>query len=353
MTKNDGSIKKGHIAKAITVPALEIAQGEIFIYYFSMPASQVWKSFAISRKQEDDPSTYQRILSASRVGAVAKYIAEGNAIPGPVIVSLEKATFGDGELTIPAGSNRGWILDGQHRLAGAHEAAEQGYEIEIGVAAFVGLSEAEEINQFITINTEAKSVPKSLLLDLLKVVPPKNAKELAEARAVDVIDALRKDSASVFYNRIVVVNAPSKGQISLTNFVRKILPLVHPDRGRLRHYTLQTQAGIFENYFAAFSQVFPSEWNKVDSVFFKTVGFGAVMNCFDEIFEITYSKAKAFRVKDIITTLEPVSDFQFEKFGEYGSGNKAEMAAAADFMAELKQAKSGGSSEDGKLDIPL
>src|SRR5205823_11173032 len=96
-----------------------------------------------------------------------------NSIPVGIVVSLNEAKFdrAKGHLSIPAGEDIGWVIDGQHRLAGAHRAAQEDIDIELPVIAFVGLDDDNQIRQFVTINREGKGVPTSLVLDLLKRLP--------------------------------------------------------------------------------------------------------------------------------------------------------------------------------------
>ena len=100
-----------------------------------------------------------------------------------------------------------------------------------------------------TINREAKNVPTSLYLDLLRELPAsKNPAEVAKERAADVATQLRRVENSPFYEKIVVATSPKAGQLSLTNFVRKIAPLVTPEKGMLSEYTEWEQQSIISNY---------------------------------------------------------------------------------------------------------
>ena len=104
--------------------------------------------FSISRKDPDGNKGYQRFLSATRVASVSKYINAGNPIPVSVLVSIDHGKYNSAKstFTIPRGKDIGWIIDGQHRLAGVAEAASEGHDIEIIVASFVGLDERHQIS---------------------------------------------------------------------------------------------------------------------------------------------------------------------------------------------------------------
>ncbi|MBB6010812.1 DGQHR domain-containing protein [Aquamicrobium lusatiense] len=334
-------VKTGALPKQLAVPALRIVQGNNTFYAFSLKASQLWPMVSINRRSETEDRGYQRVLSNARVEAVANHIRSGRPVPNSVLVSLDSATYDSttGKLSIPAGKDIGWVIDGQHRIAGAHEASSD-YDIELCVFAFVGVDEEFQIEQFITINREAKGVPTSLVYDLLSHLPNrKKPGDIATERAAEIANELRHDSNSALYNRIVVTQAPTKGKISITNFVRKIQPHVHPERGVLRVFTLPEQQAIIANYFAALKKVYPEQWNKADNIFFRTVGFGAMMNMFEEIFTITTTSYSGFTVQDIENTLAGVKHFEFASWEAGGSGNKAEMDAAAEFRTDFNRSR--------------
>ncbi|MCZ7595014.1 MAG: DGQHR domain-containing protein [Hyphomicrobium sp.] len=336
-----GVTKHGENPKRLSVPCVELQQGDTKLYIFKMKASRLWNLLSINRRDADKETGYQRVLSSARVEAVSSFIAEKNPIPVGIVVSLNEGKFDAAKqaLSIPAGHDVGWVIDGQHRLAGAHRAAMAGFDIELAVIAFVGLNEDSQIRQFVTINREGKGVPTSLVLDLLKRLPTKNPADTARERAHDLANELRKDPDSVFYERIAVISSPKSGQISNTNFVRKVAPLVHDDKGILKIYSLVEQEGILENYFRAVRKCFGEEWSKSGTVFFQTIGFGALMNIFDTVFQETLSRFGGFRVADIVSVLSPASAFDFNQWRSKGSGNKAEQEAAADLLVDLKRAE--------------
>ena len=312
-----------------------------------LDAKTAWNAFSISRMEDqdtDDDFGYQRILSPSRLANIAKYILSGKPIPNTILVSVDKAKYDAGKktLTISKGSNVAWVIDGQHRLAGAHQAAKNGQGISLLCVAFVGLSEKDQVEQFITINDEARGVPRSILLDLNRRLSfAKTEKEISEDRASDIANALRKDSESVFYNRITVVESPKTGQISLGNFVRKVAPFVHPNKGILRTRSFLEQTKIIDNYFTGFRDAFPTEWRKANSVFFMTIGFGALMNAFEEIFLRTTDAYSGFMATDVAKLLKLATGFDFSGWTQYGTGNKAEQQAGSDLRDEITKAVEG------------
>lgn len=339
MTKKKKVTQKhtGTVLQAIKLPAIEVTQSGNKLYMFAAKASMLYGALSINRRIEGKDEGYQRTLSASRVRSITNYIKQKRAIPGSIIVSFDNAKFDkdDGILRVPKGDDVGWVIDGQHRLAGAEMAARENHEIELPVVAFIGLSEGKQIEQFVTINREGKNVPTSLYLDLLKLLPTKKPSDAAKERAADLATVLKGDEGSPFFERIVVTVSPKPGQLSLTNFVRKIAPLVTPDKGILHIYTQKEQLGVISNYFEGLRQVFPKEFESKDSIFFRTVGFGALWNAFHTFFSLALKERQGFAVKDVIEIFKRVDTFDFSTWRQYGSGNQAEINAGEDLKTEL------------------
>ena len=331
-TKHSGKLKQ-----PLTFPAFKVVQSNNTLYLFKASASAMFHALSINRRVEDKDEGYQRTLSISRVRSIANYIKSNRAIPGAIIVCLDNAAFDSktGELTLPKGTDVGWVIDGQHRLAGAETAAREGSDIEVPVVAFLGLAENRQVEQFVTINREGKNVPTSLYLDLLKTLPFKNPSDAARERATDIGTGLRRDEGSPFFERIVVTVSPKVGQISLTNFVRKISPLVVPDKGMLSVYTEREQVAVVSNYYTGLRAVFTKEFEKKDSIFFKTLGFGALWNTFPVFFNLALKNQSGFTVKDVAAVFKRIDSFDFSAWAQYGTGNQAEVNAGEDLKTEL------------------
>lgn len=333
MGESGGDMKKAD--KELKFPCLSVRQGKYDLVCFVAKARTVWEFVQVNRRETDKDVGYQRALSPSRVEAVKRYIANGNAIPNSVLISLgndSKISADKQKITIPNQEDAGWVIDGQHRLAGAHRSNK---DIEVVVVAFIGLPEVEQINQFVTINREAKGVPTSLYYDLLKHLPPgKSDTDAAKERATDIATALRKNDSSPFYQRIVI-DAPKKGQMSLTNFVRKVSSLVVDKKGKFHTYTLTEQQSIVDNYFRAMEHVFPKTFQEKEMTFFKTLGFGAAINALPTVFDLSLREYQGFRVEDAAKILKKVDYFDFSKWENFGTGTAAELQAGEDFRQEL------------------
>jgi DGQHR domain-containing protein len=330
---------------------LPMKQGTVTLYCFVADAKALWGVVRINARDTDKDEGYQRILSPSRVRAVSRYIDGGHAIPTSVLVSLEKAKYdeGTGEIHIRQVPDAGWVIDGQHRLAGAHEAKKL---IELPVVAFIGLDVEAQIEQFVTINREAKGVPTSLYYDLLKNLPHKSASDMAKERAADLANELKKDEESPFHGRIVVTTAPSKGEISLTNFVRKVYPLLLEGRA-LSVYKGPEQAKIIHNYFAGLKVAFPQHFVK-SSIFFQTLGFGALVNALPTALNLCVKNYQAFKVSDVAKLFQQIKHFDFSAWQNMGTGTAAETQAGDDLKQELLDAfADGGGGQGQTIDLGL
>lgn len=329
---------------AIQVPAIEVTQHNEKMYLFSMKASKIWEVVQINKREENKETGYQRAFSEVRGKKIRNYIIFAKGIIAPaIIIAFDKASFDPKTkmLTIQEEEDAGWIIDGQHRLRGAELASkdENAIDLELAVIAFLNIDEDSQIEQFITINKEAKNVPTSLFLDLLPSLPKsKTEKEILEEKATNIARTLKDDSESIFYGRIVFVGSPKANYtISLTNFVRKIHPLLR-DGNMLTLYTHQEVIKILDNYFKALKLTFHKEFLASRNIMFSTLYFGALINLLLTVFEITYKRDRDFTINSIKKTLSYIKDFDLSTLKQKGSGSKAEIEAGKELCNALKKA---------------
>jgi DGQHR domain-containing protein len=247
-------IVKRKLAKSIAVDAIPVQQGKFTFYLFSMPASTLWRVTEINQRSEDKREGYQRALSDARVRNISKYIQTGGMLAGSIVVSFDKGTFDSAnrKLRIPNQESVGWVIDGQHRLAGAYEASEKGTDLTLPIIAFLELSIDKQIELFITINKEARGVPASLYIDLLRELPKKKTeRELTDERIADIARALDDDELSPFHQKIIFTRNARAGEISLNNFARILRPHIARPAGTISLFTPITQEGAITNYYKA------------------------------------------------------------------------------------------------------
>jgi DGQHR domain-containing protein len=331
--------------KTIRIPAVPLIQGGQTFYLFKMKASALWDLTQINRRSEDKTAGYQRALSPSRVKSIARFIASNGLIPGSIIVSFDKGKFisASSVLNFPNRKNIGWIIDGQHRMAGASEAAAKGVDPELPVVAFLKLKLEKQIALFVTINKEARSVPASLYIDLLKQLPHKKTeKELTNERIADITRNLDVDESSPFHQRIAFTQQAKKGEISLVNFARMLRPHLARQAGVLGLYTEVEQEGVINNYYRALMVAFPEVFKKDSPIFFRTVGFGAVWRAFPLAFNLANSKFRSVSVASFVKVFSAMKGFNFEAWEQLGTGTAAEIQAGDDLITELQEAFTEG-----------
>ena len=331
MTKNKKSSRKA------SYPCILLNQGSYQLVFFAAPAPALWKILTVNRRIEDKDKGYQRTLSPSRVRQIAKYIQEQNPIPLSILVSLDKGKYKikNGVISFSERKDVGWVIDGQHRLAGAHESK---VDMSMPVIAFLELPTEEQIKQFVVINREAKGVPTSLYYDLLKHLPNKSHGDRAKERAADIANQLKKSEESPFFGKIVTMTSPRNGEISLNIFVKKVSPLVFENKGILSAYSAIEQEKIIANYYLALANGFPKESRDENSIFFQTLGFGALFRILPTVFSLSLKHYKGFTITDVTKLFSEVRHFDFSDWKKYGTGNAAEIQAADDLRSELEKA---------------
>jgi DGQHR domain-containing protein len=288
---------------------------------FACDAKELFNIVEINQRVEGKDEGYQRATIPSRVKQLATYIDGGGKLPTGVVVTFDSARFEkDGSsIVIPNQPNAGWVIDGQHRLAGARESKQS---IVIPVIAFVGLSLDEQVANFITINKEQKGVPSSLYYDLLRYLPTKkNTTDIAKELTAELGRTLSGDEGSPFYQRIVSTRKPERGkQISMTNFIRKVFPHIER-KGSLSPYSFDERVQIFNNMYNALHEVFPAQYNSADSPFFKTLGFGAITGATPLLLKETLAHRQNLRTADFIWLFRQIEDFDFDQWTGRGTGS--------------------------------
>ena len=314
-------------------------QGQTTLYVFAAPAKTLDTVLEINQRESDKDIGYQRTLSESRVRSISDFVHKKNEIPTAIVVSLRDATFdrASSELLIPNRPDSGWVIDGQHRMAGA---TNTDVNIDLAVVAFLDLELDRQIFQFVTINKTAKGVPTSLYYDLLRHLPPsKTPAEKAREKAADIAHQLTRDEESPLFNRITV-SSPRPGQsLSLNNFVRKVAPLIQDDPARspISTFNVTEQTKIIDNYFRGLRESDPQLFRYSPTVLFRTLGFGALLNALSTVFSLTLTHHTGFRVEDVASVFSKI-DFDFTAWESAGSGNAAELQAGKDLEESARYA---------------
>lgn len=202
-------------------------------YCFVTTARDLLKISFVNHRSLNDPEgapTYQRLVSRTRLRAIAEFIRQGGYFPNNLLVNFVRSVRFDksaidetagvqfGHLYLPDRYRSAWIIDGQHRLYGFAPIDDSFANQNVIVVAFEGLSKTEEANLFVTINHEQKPVPKHLLDDLdgeLKWGSDVPSERVA-AISARLINVLNGDMGEPFFNRITQQGMPTTNRTNLT-----------------------------------------------------------------------------------------------------------------------------------------
>jgi len=156
MAKN----RSGDAKTQYKFPAVPVQQGDHTFYLLAVNARLLDRLAKVSTRNPNKKRGYQRHFSNSRIASISRFVDSDHVMPTAVVVTFKSASFDSKSNTLSVRRARGsWIIDGQHRLLGAKDAKS---EIELPVVAFIDLPLSAQIQQFVTINKEAKGVPSSL-----------------------------------------------------------------------------------------------------------------------------------------------------------------------------------------------
>jgi DGQHR domain-containing protein len=207
---------------AIRIPAVRTKMGAFNCYTFSISPEYLLKISYVSHRSKgkaSDVTTYQRMLSKSRLKSIRQYITDDGIFPTNIVVNLDKnrLTFERirqessedadagicGWLDIRPAYKSAWIIDGQHRLY-AYSGHQRAAKSRLSVIAFDGLAPSEQAKLFIDINAKQKSVKRSLLQELYAELHWDAEDPEIRVRAVisKAIQDLDRDRDSALFRRV-------------------------------------------------------------------------------------------------------------------------------------------------------
>jgi len=255
-----------------------------------LPASLVTLvSYASVRGRDDETGAVQRYLNPSRVASIKAFAIEVGDFPTSIVLNwvdpLNPISKMEGRLTIPSVERSAQIIDGQHRIAGIKAALQDSSAIqtlELPVAIYEGLGTRECADLFLSINTEQKPVPRSLVYDLYGVASDALVDRAAE-RARDIATALNETDGSPYQDLIKFPgSARTRGGIALSTVVNAIKPLVE-EKGvfdQIGVPELERQQQILFNYFNALRKSYGDSWYDKTNAFLYAAGFTGAIEFF-------------------------------------------------------------------------
>ncbi len=214
--------------------AIRIPLGNKMAFLFHATAEELLNTSYIYRKKESSLDGYQRILKPNRVNKIREAIQKEKilAFPNSIILSSREklcAGFdkspGICKIKMPNSYLSFKVVDGQHRLMGFSKLDKNLREDHhLPVVAFEDLNKTDELQTFITINTEQKKIDPNLLLILKADIDlEEKDKFFIEKQAVLIIKKLNNDKNFFLKNRIFLGYNEIKGaKITLTTLVSAI-----------------------------------------------------------------------------------------------------------------------------------
>lgn len=320
-TKKKGSLRPR------TLPALEISYNETSFYLTAMTAQDLFAVSVVSRAEEDPEQGYQRTLGKGRAKVIAQYFDDGKVIPGSIILSAQdeaQLSFDNENRTLSfMPTERAFlVIDGQHRLFGAHLAESN---VILPCCIFAGLDTASEVEYFLDVNGEQRGVPRTLQLEITKLLDDVPQKEEQRHRLFHELDR-RPDSP--LCGRMTP-HRPARGKISHVPFKAALDPLLN--RAPLRELNFDQKVELLVSFLRAVERVLIESLGDsqklVNGAFFQAL-FGA----FRDILEITFRQHGNYWEESIRKTVEPLSGIDWDA---HKGSNKKVIGELTDHIVAL------------------
>lgn len=292
----------------MNVTYFEVEQNTHSFLLTVIPAGLLTKiSYAAVRRQDDEIGAVQRILNQSRISSIKNFALQNGIFPASIVLNWNNKTQlerNGNSITIPNEERIAQIIDGQHRVAGLRAAIEENNAIEnlpIPVAIYENLNTTECANIFLSINTEQRPVPRSLVFDLYGIANEELIDPSAY-RARDIAMSLNGDNGP-YQELIKLPNSPrQKGGIALSTAVSAIKPLVEP-KGLFEQVgatSLEIQTTILKNFFEALAEKYLDKWQDRNNAFIYASGFVGAID-FLKLKLIPYCTSKKSFKKELIS----------------------------------------------------
>lgn len=269
-------------------PYIELEQPGGTFYVTTILASEIVDRVEI-RRRGSAPDGIQRNPDTKRINEIKKYALREDAVfPTPIIISCDGEIINTETKTVnfTKHASLGHILDGQHRVMGLQQLTkEQQAKFKLLVIFVTGTDVYSDATIFLTINSNQKPVPKSLIYDLFGI-----SEERTEIKAChEIAKSLNSERDSPLHQKIKMLGiktAPTE-TISQSAFIDALKPLMSP-KGCFRKYYENERDDIILrillNCFGALAKTFPLEWSSNNHLLAKTVGFGGLMKAMPQMF---------------------------------------------------------------------
>lgn len=276
------------MARALAgIPFIRVDQGDKTFLLARIPAGRLAHiAYVAVRGQDEEVGAVQRVLNPSRITSIKEFAVTIGVFPNSLVLNWtsdsNKLRRRRGELFFKDESRSAQLIDGQHRMEGIRAAIQEHPELatlQLPVAFYENLTTKECADIFLSINTEQKPVPRSLVFDLYGEASEALI-DIAAVRAKDIATYLNETDDSPYYDTIKFPGSPRRrGGIALSTAVGALKPLVE-EKGLFQQIgvtELEYQRRITLNFFTALRQRAGDSWGDKDDAFQYAAGFaGAV-----------------------------------------------------------------------------
>jgi DNA sulfur modification protein DndB len=270
-------------------PYTRLEQHNTTILLTALPAGLLTAiSYAAVRGRDQEDGAVQRVLNPARISSIKTFTLNNGHFPNAIVLNWVSDTNqlknDTKSIWFQRERRSAQIIDGQHRLAGIEAAIGERQSLEtllLPVVIYKGLSTQLCADIFLSINTEQKPAPKSLVYDLFGI--GSKTEDSAALRARDIAMCLHESSDSPYRGAIKLPGSPlRKGGVALSTVVSGIKPMVEQkgllEAGGVAELEMQRRAIL--NFFCALQTKYGSEWGSSDNAFLAAAGFMASMRFF-------------------------------------------------------------------------
>jgi DGQHR domain-containing protein len=303
--------KKRMLARRLSFPAILIAKKDaVELYVSAVKAKQLFAISAVERAEENPDRGYQRFLNLKRAEDIAKYVDGGNLVPGAIILSAqENAAFtfdpATNFISFLANPRAFLVIDGQHRLYGAHLAQA---EIKLPVSILVGLPFVEEARYFSDINTSQKGVPRTLQLAIQKFLTPADSVDQIRLR---FFNALNTRPSSPLANRMSATRTVA-GKLTLVPFKTAFDPLLKETLFQ-KLSSDDVREKMLINFLSATEEVLIGELGNSDKLS-NAAFFQALFGALPVIMNQVATKHNNFKKESFSDVVKALSEIEWERF---------------------------------------
>lgn len=189
------------------IPAVLFYVSDKPAYAFSLSAKELLEISFISRRYKNE-SGFQRAINKRRIERIRKAIERREilAFPNSILINSLSTLLRDKpprhecpknvEINLPQDYSSCKVIDGQHRLLGFSKVSDElARSYNLPIVAFENLTEREEIDAFVIINSEQKKVDTNLVLLLKSDLDwPQDSEFFLQKIAVDIVKKLNERS---------------------------------------------------------------------------------------------------------------------------------------------------------------